>query len=503
MSNPNAISDRLTQRWTPYVLVALIGVTTAVLGVATGFPCPQVDDAIYKSPAAELVQHGRFAIPCGTGYFARAGEVFACYPPIFPLVISAWYRVFDFSLSSSLAFMYAIHLGTALLLMTLAERWSGDCDGISRGAQRYLVSVVGLTHISNLAFFDRQEELALLFVLLQLLFVRQVVLCGILLGIAGLTSPWVGILGTLVFVGNQLVLWWRGEAALRGIGRQLAVGGLAALLTAGSWFAYMEWSHPGIINDQFLGHMRHLRETQIHDGLLGHLKLLVGSLLYDSPHLLAGLSVLVMFPLAVRELGGRRFSALALAVYGACCLGILAASVLRPKAYTYLGVAQMLLLPCLVPAVGRYFSRTATGWNWEACVAAVVLLAATVFSFKDTVRVAVGVMTLPAAEQRDTVEARLAAVIPPGERVAVTARHWHLFQGRNPWREAYFVSIGNPDEIRGCEWLVLRPGIGLPPFIDEFELVEEQASNAHYNRTYAYSVWRPTSPAAAHLEHGR
>ena len=84
--------------------------------------------------------------------------------------------------------------------------------------------------------------------------------------------------------------------------------------------------------------------------------------------------------------------------------------------------------------------------------------------------------------------------MPPGELVAVTALHWQFFQGRNPWREAYFSSLLNSDEVRRCRWLVLPPGLGTPDFLDAFELVDRLPSTESDGRNYGYTLWRRREP---------
>src|SRR5215831_11142396 len=104
-------------------ICAVVFVLAALASLWMGLsdlPCPRgVDDAFYKSPAAELVQTGRLTQPAVTGYLPRAGEVFAAYPPLYQLTVAVWFAVFGFSTTSSVAFGHALHLLNMAAIMAL------------------------------------------------------------------------------------------------------------------------------------------------------------------------------------------------------------------------------------------------------------------------------------------------------------------------------------------------------------------------------------------------
>jgi hypothetical protein len=173
----------------------------------------------------------------------------------------------------------------------------------------------------------------------------------------------------------------------------------------------------------------------------------------------------------------------------ASVIGLIAVLVFRPRAYTYLGATQMFLLPCFGPAVAKiiYSSQTAARrWLGSAVLTGCVLLA--VWYVVDLGR---WTWQLPHEQRQQPAFARLAQLIPPGDLVAVRARHWYVFQGRNPWRDAFFSPLTSDEEVLRCQWLVLDPSAGmLPPFITHFEMVEDVPTQVKADRTYAYSVWR-------------
>ncbi len=494
--------NKTIYRFLPHLLVVATSLTLAVTLVPHGLPCPRVDDAFYKSPAAELVQTGRLAFPSCVGFVPRAETVFACYPPVYQGLLGAWFFLFGVSLHTSLAYSFTVHALGALavteicyrLLSSLArrfERWSSFRTVAS--------SAVGLIYAGNLAYFDRQEETALLWIFAEILLYREdrkmgwrrCVASGFLIGLAGLTSPYVGVLGAaLVAVRAFHSCWATGAASwLRTFG-QLSVQGGTAVVPAVVWYVTMENLYPGIINDQFFWLLAHLKRTQNLGDFPNRVWLTISTVAYYPPQLPAVALLLVGFPLAVRRSGLRQIDSLAVAIYFAGCVGLVLLAVMRPTAYTYLGATFMLLLPCLAVAIENLSTdsdnRAYPKWGMGMVVAVCCLLPA----YRHAASMVQRTLHQTEDSQVDAVIARLRKIVPRGDRVAVTARHWHAFQGRNPWREAYFTSVESPDEVLGCRWLVLDAECGKPGFIDRFELVEQLPASADVKMSYAYSLWR-------------
>ena len=501
-----------------YGIVLTVGIGLAVRLSPCGLPYPTPDDAVYRSPAAELVQNGRLAIPSMGSFFPRSATIFACYPPIYQLLLSGWYWVLGFSQRSSLAFSFTVHLLNALAIMMATRRaLAADTDltAVARGAT---IAAVGLVQVGNLAYFDRPEETAFLWIWVDVLWVqgagfRHALASGLLLGLAALTSPWAGILGailvvvrTLLTIGGQreagsdpftaprtrkgqlspprasrhrtLARWTR-------IGLQLSATALVAATLVGSWVVAMETMYPGIIDDQFFGVMRYLARTQGPRSFRKSLGLFANTLLYNRPQLLPLVLTLALFPLLCLRTGWRRVPATLLAVFAAGVCGIAVVAILRPIAYTYLGAAQILLLPCFGPAISSYLRGPPPAMRLGLGILAVC----TAFTFQQATVLVAWTWTLPEAERCDEVCNRLTKIIPPGDLVDITGRHWYCFQGRNPWFEACFLQDHRDDVLR-ARWVVLPTGISIPPFIDAFELIEEIPTTADFEHTYAYSLWR-------------
>lgn len=499
--------SRLPLPWIAiYASVLLAGIAIACALTTVGLPRPRVDDGFYKSVGAELVQHGRFAVPCATGLYAGAEDVFACYPPLYPLIVGAWYAVFGVSLRSSLAFSYAVHLlGTlAVMLVTrrlLDDHMAGAPECTARLRIRHLIVLgVGVIHLSNLAYFDRIEETGLLWVWLEVLVVQglhtrpgwgRVVGSGVCVGLAGLTSPWAGALGALVISARtvlsvQLAASPPCRRAWGCAGLRLIATGLVTLALGVSWYATMEVLYPGAIARQLGSGLQQLKQLQCSGEWLQKIRDF-GETIGHNPWQLPASLLALMLPVALA--GRQRFlSPLGWSLYLGALTAMSVVAVLRPSAHTYLGAAQILLLPCLGPVVLSW----GDGVSRSARRGMAILSCCTAFACGQVVVLGLTACCMPDEERPDAVFRRLASTIPPTEPVATLSLHWHAFQGRNPWRDALFSGLVDPTEVLRCRWLVLPAEVCDPDYIGGFELIERRWAQSPW-RTYAYSLWRRTA----------
>lgn len=482
----------------PFAGVLVVGILVSCWLGASGFPCPSVDDGAYKSPAAEWLQRGRMTVPCMKGFFPQAETVFACLPPIYQWLLAGWYFVFGFSLYSSLAFHYTVHLLGTAAVMAATYRLLEPTGRASPGIRNVMVAAVGLIYLANLTYFDRPEETALLWVWVEVLVVQRrwtrrgvlaSALSGVFVGLAALTSPAIGVLGAIVVAVRAIftaaghpqpqrrAVWTRAAG-------QVGAAGVVAAGMAATWWAAMEVQYPGALRDQLFGTLQAMRANQMSGSLVSKLGIFLSVLWTNNRcQLAANLLALFAFPGYVAVAGWRRAAPMSLALYVAAVLGIIAVATMRPVAYTYLGASMMLLLPCLGPAVARYMqrSRRAGLGLLVPCVGLALLHVAWL-----------GLLTfrLPPPERPRVAYARLAEIIPPGDSVAVVSVHWYPFQGRNPWRDAFLTGVLDTPEIDRFQWLVLPSYRPAPKHIEGFELVEEVPTDQDYCYTCAYRVWR-------------
>lgn len=499
-----------------YFAAVLMSAAAATWLCAHGFPCPRTDDAVYKSPAAEYVQNGRLAIPCMAGFLPGADQVFAAYPPGYQLLLAGWYKLFGFSLGSSIAFCQTLHLLNMAAVIAIARRLllvqMPDLQGWLRAT---VTASTGLLYFFNLAYFDRPEEAGLLWLWAELFFYLRLshtvgkhagclfapMASGVLIGLAALTAPWVGVLAATAYVVRTCIIvgpcWRRGYAWGR-LGAALFGAGFASAAIVAAWVVVIEKRHPGALEDQFFGTMRFLAKTQGKGPLQDRLSTFLRSaLLYNIGPFPMTATTAFFFPAAMRQrkvVSSPGVGAAVWSVYLTGVASICAVAVLRPPAYTYLGASMLLMIPCFAPAIARFLlehrskPKLATGLFILACCLGVASQKAT--------GMIVATLRLPAEERANAVFRRLCDSIPPGESVAVTCRHWYPFQGRNPWREANFASLTSPHEIYRCQWLVLPARRSRLPYsikafdLDAFVLVEEIHTEADRSNTYAFSLWR-------------
>jgi hypothetical protein len=405
----------------------------------------------------------------------------------------------------------------ALAIMEVTRRAIAQDRGLTTLAQGATIAATGLIQVANVAYLDRPEETALLWVWIEVLWVQsggagRAAISGVLIGLAGLTGPWVGLLGALLVVFRTLLtkvrkdetgshpsdapqsaegrlspIRWRWQGTFSEWARtsvQLSATVLAITSLVGIWMAVIEAEHPGILHDQFFGVMRHVASDHGPLSFRKNLGQFANSLLLNRSQLPILILTLVLFPLLCGAGRWRRLPPTLPALFaaGACGIGIVAT--LRPDTYTWLGAAGMLLLPCFGPALNRYLS----GPTREVRFGLVILFFCTTFTFQQAAALFASTWALPRAERFDQVCKRLTTIIPPGDLVGLTGRHWYCFQDRNPWYEAYFIR-DHPEDLLQARWLVLAKGIGIPRCIEAFELVEEIASAAPPEYTYAYSLW--------------
>jgi hypothetical protein len=501
-------------------LVLACGIVLACWLCGLGLPVPRWDDGIYKSPGAELAQHGRLIVPAAKGFLPQADHVFAAYPPLYQLAIAGWYLLFGVSLRSSLAFSFTLHLLGVLGVMAVADRLvraamdragSGrclptvaPCEGMTSAnatLRAYIPTIVvvgvGLIHLANLSHFDRPEEAALLWIWLEVLAVHglatrpglpRALASGLLLGLAALTAPWVGVLGVLIVTLRATFTAVQSQAAARparwsAMIAHLAIAAVAAAAMTGTWYAVMQHSFPGAVREQMGATLGYLKGTQLSVGVWQKLAALRGTLFDNRFQLPAAVVALAFFAGAAARVRWLRALPTGLALYWSGATGIVVVGLVRPAAYTYFGATLIVLLPCLALAMARDLGRDST---WRLAMA--TLLVCAVAAWGQTGVLAVAGPCAPESQRPDRVFAQLRAAIPAGQSVAATSTHWLAFQGRNPWREVLFAAC-DPREAAGCQWLVLPSGVGQPDFIDHFEFVGPAPSLPTSTQGYGYSLW--------------
>jgi hypothetical protein len=466
-------------------------------------PCPRgVDDAFYKSPAAELVQTGRLTQPAVIGYLPRADEVFAAYPPLYQLAVAGWFAVFGFSTTSSVAFGHAIHLLNMAAIMVLVAA-SLRSVPLSPGLRAFAMAAPGIVFFGILRFFDRQEELAVLlgfvettlFLQGRLGDIRGAAVTGLLVGLSATMSPWTGaVLGGIVVV-REVIAWSRATQTASLAGRIVAFL-LISVLPLATWVVWLESAHPGSLVEVFLYHLRISEARTIFTAPRKALE----SLLHAPYALPALLLTLAFFPRLLAGAARRSMPTGMLALFLGAATALAFVIVTRANSYNYIWLCLFLLIPCFGYLAGCLLAEAKPG---ERIFPLVMITLCVLVGLRDPVSLSLVARDLPADERAESIFARLEARIPAGAPVATTSRYWYVFQGRNPWRvTAIYPHLDAEHRRTWADWIVI-PADHLTEedvkvLAEGFELVERVPS--HYemfapsftleDRTWAYDLYR-------------
>jgi hypothetical protein len=464
-------------------------------------PCPRgVDDAFYKSPAAELVQTGRLAQPSVVGYLPRADEAFAAYPPLYQLAVAGWFALFGVSTGASVAFGHVVHLlNTAAVMAVVAAAL--PARSVPAAARALAASAAGLVFFGILRFFDRQEELAVLFCWAETILHlkgrlrgwRGAAVSGLLLGASAMVSPWAGFVFAGLIAAREVLVALRGpraEYVARAAG--LAVTAAVALLPVVAWVGWLEWTHPRIVAEQFVAHLRVSQRSTVFDDPASA----AASVLYTPYQLPALLLTLVLFSRLPRA----TVPAGVLALFGAGVASLIVALGYRANSYNYVWLCLFLLIPCFGYLAGRLFAEAPPR---QRVLPALLVLVCAGAALRDPVSLSLVARDLPDEERAGPIFARLSERVPPGDAVATTSRYWYLFQGRNPWRlTAIYPHLSETQRREWATWIVLPPEYLGDDERSEltrgFELVERVPSTYatfapsfhREDRTWAYELYR-------------
>ena len=476
--------------WLAWSAFAVLGIGQTLILTAHGYPCPRGDDAVYKSPAAEWAMHGTLRIPAMTGALRQASSGFAHYPPIYQICFAFWYAAWGFSLTSTLLLSHLIHVAcaTAIGFLTrsiLRELWPGDVR-----MSNLLGAGAASIHLGNLSFFDRPEELGMIFLFAATHLISRHsgklavdAGAGLLIAAAGLTAPWCGVMAGLIVVSYQLIsVRWTSLIAVQFVLLRIAWTTVVALLPVAVWWVGMEWLHPGIVTDQLLdGNMMYASQgTRV--SIMEKIRSYLGAVEFDPPRLLVYV-VVGLAPFVWRERSPVRGEVALGGVAFVASIGLL---FVRPTAYTYVGAVTMLLVPLFSTTMSRFIC----GAGERSKIGIFITLACLALAQRDGARYMFAAMTARESDSFAVNRDELTQLIPAGDLVGVSPRHWYAFQGRNPWRELFFVGTRGSDEILNCKWLVSDPGTGIPPFLDTYEVAASKKPIQSAGMTYTYLVWR-------------
>ena len=160
------------------------------------------------------------------------------------------------------------------------------------------------------------------------------------------------------------------------------------------------------------------------------------TLAYHPPQLAIALAGLVLVPWAWSRRELVHPPAIILWTGAACSLVLVA--FVRPGAYTYFGATLFLFNALFALGFSRFVAAPSPDLRRAGWVAVAVCVA---ISGRSLVAHVWYASRLPDAERPGLAAQSVRAIVPAGDLVAVTPRHWHAFQGRNPWRDAFLAAL--------------------------------------------------------------
>lgn len=159
-------------------------------------PFPGTDEIIYKEPAFRISSGLSFASPAVTGVHPGIDTLFVHYPQGYPYSLGLWFKIFGFSISSSLLFSYFISFSILVLLLYLYR------SSLSQGMSAIAYGFIFVSWSIAILAADRPDSLEILALLIVLIFLRSkysilkgsdLILC-LLICLAILISPMQAIL---------------------------------------------------------------------------------------------------------------------------------------------------------------------------------------------------------------------------------------------------------------------------------------------------------------------
>ncbi len=180
--------------WLLFVAVALKLIGLAWIAAA-GFPREWGDMVMFKQPAYMFLHTGDFTVPTATALLPYADLTYAAYPPFYTYVNLLAFKLFGFSLYTSLGLDMTIHVILCGLITGVLYRQTRN---------QYIAAFFWL--IATHLFYPegRPEELGTLLIVLALIVIwrtpRRWLLAAGLLGLSVATQPIQAVVGIILAV---------------------------------------------------------------------------------------------------------------------------------------------------------------------------------------------------------------------------------------------------------------------------------------------------------------
>ena len=127
-----------------------------------------------------------------------------------------------------------------------------------------------------------------------------------------------------------------------------------AVLPVVVWLGWLEWTHPHILGDQFVAHLRVSERATLFDAP----QKAISSLLYSPYQWPALLLTFVLFPRLLKAGERAAMPAAILALFGVGVVSLSFALAYRANSYNYVWLCLFLLIPCFGYLAGRLLATS-------------------------------------------------------------------------------------------------------------------------------------------------
>lgn len=189
-------SNKIWQKSYLWIVIALLLLLVNVLTIAVQAPKPGTDLFLFKDAGVNLSLKGKFVTRNLPHQKANQEDLFAYYPPIYPLLYGVWSSVFGVSLTASQAFDALIRcLRTLFLFLLLLPYLWRDTSARRIGLIVFILCLWSLITTES----DRPDDLAVCFGLLSWLCIgklsgwKKILFAGLFVGLTAGTSPAAGV----------------------------------------------------------------------------------------------------------------------------------------------------------------------------------------------------------------------------------------------------------------------------------------------------------------------
>ena len=414
-------------------------------------PPPWTDDCILKEPAFTLSKGLGFAAPSVTGYRLGIEKLFLHYPPFYMIFFAGWFKIFGFSIVTSMAVSFLMVGISAYLLVKLFETILGySLPKIGYG----LVFVCWRLAISDFSICRPDSLLILLLlVLLNILYRikpikmdRFFLAIAIFMSLCLLTSPVLGPLFLFVYVFFCYVSIL--ENTRKSVLFFVMIGSLSGVLALVFWspFCLMKFAY---FKSQFLDSFSN------DSSLIVSLESVVNALRFNFHHgmLLQNVTLPCMLmalalPFYLNVISDSKKRKEVLPLTALIAIWVFLIVDVQTK-FPYLSVCDFFLVQVLGVAFIKYRGAI-TDFKLKGVMNA-VLLAGIIYASSPIITVMAIPLTWVKSDTYQYNARRILQQIPKGSLVLGDVKFWYMLMADYRFRDGFFT----PSSIYDSEYVLL------------------------------------------------